>query len=318
MSRKAAVKPSAKRRLFLVCLTALVIFSLVIEVGSRIPGLGIPDWDTLFSAAGLRGTSATPAGQLEVHFIDVGNADCILVRQGEMAMLVDAGEKGDADTILNYLRQQGVERLNLVIATHFHADHIGSMAAVIRQMPVDTCLLSYMPASATPTSAVYLSMLEALDEQGVAVQETQPGDTFTLGDAQVQILGPTENTTDSNNHSIVTRVVFGEKRFLLMGDAETAAEEGLRERWMDLSADVLKAGHHGSNTGTDEAFLKRVSPQYAVLTCGAGNSYGHPHPETLSLLEAYGVETYRSDLCGHIVFTTDGKALSVSTQKEAA
>lgn len=318
MSRKAAAQPLSKRKLFLICLTVILVFSLVVEIGSRIPGSGIPGWGELFSGSGFRGASSVPSGQLEVHFIDVGNADCILVRQEEAAMLIDAGEKGDADTILEYLHQQGVERLNLVIATHFHADHIGSMAAVIREIPVDTFLLSYMPASATPTSAVYLSMLEALDEQEITVRETQPGDTLSLGEAQVQILGPAEDTTDSNNHSVVTRVVFGEKRFLFMGDAETSAEEALQKRWADLGADVLKAGHHGSNTGTDEAFLKRVSPTYAVLTCGAGNSYGHPHRETLSLLKDYPVKTYRSDLYGNIIFTTDGRELSVATQKEAA
>lgn len=318
MSRKAAAQPLSKRKPFLICLTVILVFSLVIEIGSRIPGSGIPGWGELFSGSGFRGASSAPSGQLEVHFIDVGNADCILVRQEEAAMLIDAGEKGDADTILEYLHQQGVERLSLVIATHFHADHIGSMAAVIREIPVDTFLLSYMPASATPTSAVYLSMLEALDEQEITVREIQPGDTLSLGEAQVQILGPAEDTTDSNNHSVVTRVVFGDKRFLFMGDAETSAEEALQKRWADLGADVLKAGHHGSNTGTDEAFLKRVAPTYAVLTCGAGNSYGHPHRETLSLLQDYQVKTYRSDLYGNIIFTTDGRELSVATQKEAA
>ncbi len=317
MSGRRSGKLSAKKRLYLIGMTIILVFALVIEIGSRIPGSGIPDWDTLFADSGFQGTSTTPGGQLEVHFIDVGNADCILVRQGSAAMLIDAGEKGDADTILEYLQRQGVERLNIVIATHPHADHIGSMARVIRALPIDTFLMAYMPQSATPTSAVYLSMLQALDEKQVSVRQAQPGDTLSLGEAQVQILAPLEQSNDPNNMSVVSRVVYGERRFLFMGDAETPVEQALLERRTELSADVLKAGHHGSRTATSEAFLKRVAPAYAVLTCGKGNSYGHPHKETLQLLEKYNVTTLRSDVDGDIVFVTDGHT-AVQRQKEAA
>lgn len=318
MSGKRAAKLSLKKRLYLILLVAVAVFSLVIEIGSRIPGSGIPDWDTLFVGSGLQGASATSDGQLEAHYIDVGNADCILVRQGTAAMLIDSGEKGDADTIIEYLRQQGVERLDAVIATHPHADHIGSMAQVIREFPIDTFLLAYMPSSATPTSAVYLSMLQALDEKQVPVRQAQPGDVLPLGGAQVQILAPLEQTGDANNMSVVTRVVFGQRRFLFMGDAETPVEQQLLERGTELSADVLKAGHHGSRTATSAIFLKQVAPTFAVLTCGDGNSYGHPHKETLQRLSRAKVQVYRSDIHGHIVFTTDGKELTVKTQKEAA
>ena len=317
MSGRRTGRLSAKKRLYLIGMAVILVFALVIEIGSRIPGSGIPDWDTLFADSGFQGASTTPGGQLEVHFIDVGNADCILVRQGAASMLIDAGEKGDADTILEYLQRQGVERLNIVIATHPHADHIGSMARVIRALPIDTFLMAYMPQSATPTSAVYLSMLQALDEKQVSVRQAQPGDTLSLGEAQVQILAPLEQSNDPNNMSVVSRVVYGERRFLFMGDAETPVEQQLLERGTELSADVLKAGHHGSRTATSEAFLKRVAPTYAVLTCGKGNSYGHPHKETLQLLEKYTVTTLRSDVEGDIVFVTDGHT-AVQLQKEAA
>lgn len=317
MSGRRSRRLSAKKRLYLIGMAVILVFALVIEIGSRIPGSGIPDWDTLFADSGFQGTSTTPGGQLEVHFIDVGNADCILVRQGAASMLIDAGEKGDADTILEYLQRQGVERLNIVIATHPHADHIGSMARVIRALPIDTFLMAYMPQSATPTSAVYLSMLQALDEKQVSVRQAQPGDTLSLGEAQVQILAPLEQSSDPNNMSVVSRVVYGERRFLFMGDAETPVEQALLERGTELSADVLKAGHHGSRTATSEAFLKRVAPAYAVLTCGKGNSYGHPHKETLQLLEKHNVTTLRSDVDGDIVFVTDGHT-AVQLQKEAA
>lgn len=317
MSGRRSGRLSAKKRLYLIGMAVILVFALVIEIGSRIPGSGIPDWDTLFTDSGFQGASTTPGGQLEVHFIDVGNADCILVRQGSASMLIDAGEKGDADTILEYLQRQGVERLNIVIATHPHADHIGSMARVIRALPIDTFLMAYMPQSATPTSAVYLSMLQALDEKQVSVRQAQPGDALSLGEAQVQILAPLEQSNDPNNMSVVSRVVYGEQRFLFMGDAETPVEQALLERGTELSADVLKAGHHGSRTATSEAFLKRVAPTYAVLTCGKGNSYGHPHKETLQLLEKYNVTTLRSDVEGNIVFVTDGHT-AVQLQKEAA
>ena len=206
-------------------------------------------WDAVLIWAGLKASPVTVEGTVEVHFIDVGNADCILVRQGDQTMLIDAGERGDADAIIDYLSEYGVKRLNLVIATHPHADHIGSMDRVIEAFPIDKFVMSFMPESATPTTATYERMLTALDKKDVTVEEAVPGATYAVGQAQLKVLAPLEETDEINDISVVTKLVFGDTSFLLTGDAGTAVERQLMEKKTDLKADVLKLSHHGSSTG---------------------------------------------------------------------
>ncbi len=306
---------SRKKKIIGVVAAVLTLCCALIEFGEAI---GLPSWQEIATRLEMHDTAPTAEGVLEVHIVDVGNADCVLVRQGEHAMLIDAGERGDADRILDYLGTYGVDRLDLVVATHPHADHIGSMADIIREIEVGEFLMAYMPEESTPTTATYLDMLEALYEQDVTVTEAQPRQTYTLGTAKLEVLAPLTEDDDPNAMSVVTRLAFGEHRFLFMGDAESGVERQMMKAGYALSADVLKVGHHGSNTGTHDAFLDRVDPAYAVLTCGTGNSYGHPHREVVDKLRVADVATYRSDMHGHIVFTTDGKTISVATQKEVA
>lgn len=311
----ALFSKKTRKKIYTAVAAAVLIFCLVIELGQRIPGLGIPSWDELFTNADLSSTPVIPDGELQVCFIDVGNADSILIRQGEVNALIDAGERGDGDDILSYLSAQGVRKLDLVIATHPHADHIGGMADVINAIPIDKFVMSFMPEDETPTTATYLSMLEALDEKSVPVEEAIPGKAYTLGTAQLTVLAPLFESNEANNVSVVTRLTFGERSFLFMGDAETEVEKELLLSGRVLSADVIKVGHHGSDTSSSQAFLTRVDPDYAIIPCGKGNSYGHPHDEVLTRLSKMGVTVYRSDVNGHISFTTDGgDYMAVSTQ----
>ncbi len=304
-----------KKKLYAVLAAAVVIFCLVIELGQLVPSLGISGWDDLFANARLSASSVTPEGELQVFFIDVGNADSILIRQGEVNALIDAGERGDGDDVLAYLNQQGVKKLDLVIATHPHADHIGGMTEVIEGIPIDRFVMSFMPEDETPTSATYLNMLTALDEKSIPVEAAKPNTIYTLGTAQLTVLAPLSESNEANNISVVTRLTFGERSFLFMGDAETAVENELLYSGSPLSADVIKIGHHGSNTSSSQAFLSKVAPEYAIIPCGEGNSYGHPHEKVLSRLETMGVTIYRADVHGHIAIATDGNTLNFSTQK---
>lgn len=312
MARK---RKSKKSKLYSVVAAAICLFCLVIELGQYIPSLGIPDWDELFTSVGLSNTNVTPEGELQVYFIDVGNADSILIRQGEANALIDAGERGDGDDVLAYLQRQGVTKLDLVIATHPHADHIGGMTDIINALPIDKFVMSFMPEAKTPTGATYLNMLTALDEKSVAVEEAIPGAVYALGTARLTVLAPLAESNEENNISVVTRLTFGERSFLFMGDAETDVEELLLVSGRPLTADVLKVGHHGSNTSSSVAFLRCVSPTYAIIPSGVGNSYGHPNEDVLSRLSELGAQIYRSDVHGHIAVTTDGKTLDISTEK---
>lgn len=304
-----------QKKLFIAIVVVFVVVCLLIEVMGRIPGIPFNGWDDVFVALGVRTSTIAPEGELQVHFIDVENADCILVRQGDFNLLIDAGDVGDDDTILDYLTRQGVEKLDLVIATHPHADHIGEMATVLEHVAVDRFIMSYMPQGKEPTTKVYLSMLEMLDEKNIPVEDWEPGEVYTIGTAQLQILAPLEEDTDPNAVSVVTRLTFGDRAFLFTGDAEEEVERQILTRGFDVKADVLKVGHHGSSTSTSDAFLRAVDPEIAVITCGEGNSYGHPHTETIQRLNSADVTTYRADICGDIVITTDGTSLSVQTEK---
>lgn len=310
--KKATPKQKKLYTSIAACVAALC---LLIELIGWIPGVPFNGWSDILEACGVKQSYLTPEGELEVHFLDVGNADCILVRQGAHNMLIDSGESGYYQFIVDYLDRHGVEKLDLVIATHAHADHIGEMAGIVRTFPIDRFIMAFMPSGSEPTTGVYLEMLEALKERNVEIAEAVAGDVYTLGTAQLQILAPLSEDSDENAMSVVTRLTFGNRAFLFTGDAEAKVEREILTAGYEVRADVLKAGHHGSRTSSSEPFLKRVAPEYVAITCGDGRKYGHPHDEVLERLDAIGAVCYRSNLHGDIVFTTDGESLTVETEK---
>ena len=257
---------------------------------------------------------AAVEGIFTLHVIDVGNADSLLLEQGETKVLIDAGERGDSKTVLRYLADRGIRTLDLVIATHPHTDHMGGMADVLKNIEVKRFIQSYMPESATPTSDAYFDMLEMLDKKNIPVEEAKPGTKIQIGEAVMEILAPLSPDEEPNNMSVVTRVTFGKRRFLLMGDAEKTVEEQLLRSGAALKADVIKLGHHGSRSSSSEAFIRKVDPTFAIMTCGAGNRYGHPHRETVALMEKLKIPAFRCDVEGCMQFTTDGDYLRVVTQ----
>ena len=273
----------------------------------------LPTWDEIFGMAGM--TDQPMDSRLQVDILDVGNADAILVRNQGVNLLIDAGENNDGDLVVQELRSRSISRLDYVIATHPDADHIGGMDVVVENMEIGTFLMSFMTEGATPTTKTYLDMLEALDSKGVAVTEAEPGQTYALGDARLDILGPVEPSEDTNNNSVVCKVTFGSQRFLFMGDAEKEEEDSLLASGADLRAEFIKLGHHGSNSSSQKEFLEAVSPTYAAITCGTGNSYGHPHTETLQTLEELQITYARSDLNGTVKLSSDGSSIAVATER---
>jgi competence protein ComEC len=258
---------------------------------------------------------AAPVKLLKVHFIDVGQADCILIQapQGQN-MLVDAGNRDDAPRITAYLTAQGVQRLRVVIGTHPHEDHIGGMAAIVKQFGVGKV---YLPKVAANTRT-YADLLATIKAKGLKVTTARAGATIKLQRAvRAQLLAPNKAKYEKlNNYSAVLKLTYGRHSFLLTGDAEAVSETEMLQRGYDLKADVLKVGHHGGAGSTSRDFLAAVAPQYAVISVGRNNVYKHPSRRTLNRLKKMKIQVYRTDLAGTILFTSDGrKALKVTLTK---
>lgn len=248
---------------------------------------------------------------LQVHFIDVGQADAILLICEDETMLIDGGNRADSDLIYSYLSQQKVTHLDYIIGTHGHEDHIGGLSGALSLCTVNTAYCSVMEYE----SKAFQNYEKKLGERGVDITVPSPGDSFYLGSAECTILGPITYSEDPNNMSIVLKVQYGETNFLFTGDAEYDEETEILDSNYDISCDVLKVGHHGSSTSTSYRWLREASPKYAVISVGADNDYGHPTEATLSRLRDAEITTYRTDMHGHIICTSDGKDLAFKTQK---
>ena len=215
-----------------------------------------------------------PAG-LTVHFIDVGQADCALLESSGEYMLIDGGNREDGRLVVSYLEQQGVEELAAVVCTHAHEDHVGGLPSVLAVYPTHAV---YAPTR-TYASKVFDDFVYYADQQRLEITIPSPGDSWTLGETSVTVLGPVQSYADPNDTSIILRVEYGDTSFLFTGDMETSAENDMLDYWgsrMSWETDVLKVGHHGSDTSTGYRFLNEVDPDYAVISVGKGNSYGHP------------------------------------------
>lgn len=248
---------------------------------------------------------------LEVHFLDVGQADSILVKAPGGVMLIDAGNNADADDVVSYLKNQGVSKIDVLVGTHPHEDHIGGLDAVIDTFDVSKI---YMPKAST-TTKTFEDVLLAIQRKGLKVTTPTAGSSFDLGSANCTILAPNSDTYDDlNDYSIVLKMEYGQTSFLFTGDAETASEQEMLQKKYDLKADVLKVGHHGSSSSTSPAFLKAVSPKHAVISVGKNNQYGHPDSVILNRLSVYGAEIYRTDESGTIIAISDGESITFDKQ----
>ena len=272
------------------------------------------------AAQGDTGGGGSASGTLEVYFFDVGQGDSELIRlPGGENILIDAGTSSTEDELVGELRSLGAETLDLVVATHPHADHIGGMAAVIDAFDVRQVVMPRVSESDTPTTKTYENLLQSIADKGLTITPAEPGDELlSSGGAVLTVLAPNgEDYGDLNNYSVVLRLTYGEDSFLFTGDAEEESEQEMLSLDWPLTATVLKCGHHGSETSTSPAFLDAVSPQYAVISCGVDNDYGHPDAVTLEKLEAAGAEVFRTDRQGTILASTEGSGVTMTALGKA-
>ena len=244
---------------------------------------------------------------IKIHYIDVGQGDSILIQCGEHNMLIDAGTNSSEEDLISYLDNLNIQKFDYLVGTHTHEDHIGGMDKIVKKYDFDSILFP-KTTSNTKTFENFVTEVKNKNKKLTAPDTTK---TYILGDATFEILSPLKDEyEDQNNYSIVIKLKYKDTSFLFTGDAEKLVEEDILDTNKDISADVIKIGHHGSSTSTSEEFLKKVNPKYAVISLGKDNSYGHPHKETIELLENYNIKTYRTDELGTIICTSDGKNIS--------
>lgn len=245
---------------------------------------------------------------LKVHFIDVGQGDCMLLSFNNHHMLIDSGTLESSDNLIKYLKQNNIKKFDYVLATHPHDDHIGSMKYIIKEFKIENF---YAPKVISEESS-FEDMINYLRMKNLKIKTARDGVNFTLGNAiHCEMFSPIRNTYDNlNNYSAVLKVSYEDISFLFMGDAEAESELDILKEKTDVNSTVLKVGHHGSNTSTSELFLKEVSPKIAVISCGKHNMFNHPSKDILKRLINLNIKIYRTDLDGTVVLTTNGKTIS--------
>lgn len=268
----------------------------------------VPDITIMQSEMSLRIDSS-----FEIHFLNVGQADAALVLCDNKAMLIDGGNAEDSSLIYSYLKNHAVSNLDYMICTHPHEDHVGGLSGALNFATVGIVYCS-MNDYDTKT---FQNFKKYLEKQGRQIQIPSAGDSFALGSATVTVLGPVGYYSDPNNMSIVLRIEYGNTSFLFAGDAEVDSERDILDTGATLNSTVLKVGHHGSDTSTSYRWLRETAPQYAVISVGEDNSYGHPTEQTLSRLSDADVTLFRTDLQGHIICASDGNTVSFTVQRNA-
>lgn len=258
------------------------------------------------------------SAEAQVYFIDVGQGDSELIRLKDSGIdiLIDAGTRSTKQELADYLKELGVDDIDILIGTHPHEDHIGGMAKIIEEFPIGTLYLPETSDEMTPTTKTYESLLDAVEKMDVTMRTASAGDVLLEeGNTSFKVLSPSHTDYDNlNDYSIVTHLKVGDTAFLFQGDAETPVEEEILDSGADVSCDVIKLGHHGSSTSSSRAYLEAANPSAAVISCGVGNEYGHPHRETMDLLEKLSITPYRTDTQKTLLAETDGKTIVWQTE----
>lgn len=290
-----------------------VIVAVIVAIASVL-GFNVEELESLLYDVPVYSETQT---DFAVHFIDVGQGDSTLVVSNGEYLLIDAGENGHETEVVNYLRSMDVDKLDYIIVTHQHSDHIGGIPEVLEEYECDNIIMPRLTKAQTPTNSTYTAFLKAVEASQAKVISAKPGLSYALGGATFEIFGPvTDDAEDINSMSVVTKITYGENSFLITGDAETEEELEIIDNGADLDCDVLRAGHHGSSTSSCKDFLNAVTPEICVISCGADNDYGHPHDKAVNRIKKHTEEIYRTDICGSIVMTSDGENIDISYENQ--
>lgn len=284
----------------------ILLFLILLGVSYLYQEYIIPQEETLETQSLSENTA------LQVHYIDVGQGDSILITTGQHSMLIDAGENEYGDLVVNYLKNENITNLDYVIGTHPHSDHIGGIDTVINNFEIEKVI---MP-NVVHTTKTFEDVIDAMEQKNLSITKPRVGDQYTLGDATFEVLAPISETYDNlNEYSVVIRLVHGENSFLFTADIEDVSENEMLKKSSNLQADVLKLAHHGSAYSNQKDFLDQVDPKIAIVSAGLNNSYGHPHVEVMQAMLDRNITVYRTDKQGSIVISSDGSNLRANVDE---
>ncbi len=281
----------------------------------------IPSVDNILQTIGVmeKPVYSEADGDIVVHYIDVGQGDCSLIVSNDKNILIDCGEEEMASGVISYLRALNIKKLDYVIATHPHTDHMGGMYRILNSFDIGTVIMPELPDDMMPTSITLERMFDVIENKEINAEYAVAGDIIDVGSGgKLEIIAPVHNDyEDLNNYSVVTKLVHGVNSFLFTGDIERAAENDILNSRKDIRAKVMKVAHHGSTSSSILPFLKRVNPQYAVISVGVDNSYGHPKQEILDRLAEVNSQVITTSVYGNIAFISNGEDISLKVEKNS-
>ena len=312
--KKSTKRPQNKNNFILYIIAVLVIILTIVSLCTIFSAPSLQD--ILGVTSSFRNSDAVNSeDKMSVHILDVGKADAIHINSGDKNILIDAGDVDITNPVTEYLKKNNISKLDFVIATHPHRDHIGGMKDIINKLNIESFMMPEIPENIVPTSKTYESMLSALSQNNISVDKPKPGNNLNIGNMEINILGPNKQYNNLNNNSVVVKIKYLNRSFLFMGDAEAESENDLLVSNYNLKSDVLKVGHHGSKTSTTQKFLDAVLPEYAVISVGP-DSNNLPKTDVINRINKNNIKLYRTDINGNVTFITNGNTIDIKTEKE--
>ena len=253
---------------------------------------------------------------IAVYYLDVGQGHSTVIQDGNSAVLIDSGENENAKKIVDFLAEKGISKLEYVIATHYHSDHIGGLSNILQNVECENIYMPLVDDKYAPTSKTYYKLLETIDDKDISVSFVSNNTAFIFGKVTFNIIAPVEQLDDMNNMSLIIKAVYGDASFLIAGDAENKEMKSVMSanKSFDFSSDFYLMAHHGSSTSLNKEFLSKANMKVAIISCAKDNSYGHPHKEALEYLNDNNIEYYRTDEVGTITVISDGESYKITTE----
>lgn len=315
-SNPNAYAPSGNTKKFITISIILlaVIFAFTVEILEKKNGGA---WKNTYKNLGLvEEYPQTSESELAVYFLDVDQSDCSILMNNRQVLMIDSGTPDQITTIREALQSLGITKIDYLIITHQHDDHMGGAQTILQNYEVANIIMPKLSKVNMVTTRAYENLLSTIKDKQVHAIAAEPNLTFDFGNAECTILAPLSQDENLNNMSAVTKVTFGSTSFLFQGDAEKKVESAILSNGTDVSADVIKVGHHGSKTSSSKKYIDAVSPKVAVISCGVENSYGHPHSATLDTLKNIGADTYITYEYNSLCVKSDGKKITVLNKSE--